>query len=177
MRQRIVRVFETGNSLLDWLSHYQIFKFVKPAFSCRMSTKYERCLSVFCFLSRDTWFGETETEVKALTSDLSGKIPDEQQISGRLDTNMGHVQGVSKRVLQWYSKCCCVFSVTKTFTLKGVRSIQRSRCWTMGSLYTFKCTRFRNTSYTVTFGIPLYYLFLKHPAITVEVTLNRNYPR
>jgi hypothetical protein len=25
-----------------------------------------------------------------------------------------------KTALQWYSKCCCVESVTKTFTLKGV---------------------------------------------------------
>jgi hypothetical protein len=26
-----------------------------------------------------------------------------------------NVQGVSKRAFQWYSKCCCVESVTKTF--------------------------------------------------------------
>jgi hypothetical protein len=28
------------------------------------------------------------------------------------------IQGVSKRTLQWYSKCCCVASVTKMFTRK-----------------------------------------------------------
>jgi hypothetical protein len=33
------------------------------------------------------------------------------------------IQGVSKRDLQWYSKCYCVASVTKTFTLKGVQTI------------------------------------------------------
>jgi hypothetical protein len=78
MRQRIVRFFEAGNSLLDWLSGYHIFKLVKLAFSYRMSTKYDRCLSVFCFLSRDRRFSETETEVTALTSSVSGKTPDEQ---------------------------------------------------------------------------------------------------
>jgi hypothetical protein len=33
------------------------------------------------------------------------------------------IQGVSKTALQWYSKCYCVESVTKTFTLKGVQTI------------------------------------------------------
>jgi hypothetical protein len=32
------------------------------------------------------------------------------------------MQGVSKRALQWYSKCCCVASVTKTFTLQGAQT-------------------------------------------------------
>jgi hypothetical protein len=32
-------------------------------------------------------------------------------------------QGVSKRALQWYSKCYCVASVTKTFTLEGVQKL------------------------------------------------------
>jgi hypothetical protein len=36
------------------------------------------------------------------------------------------MQGVSKIALQWYSKCCCVASVTKTFTLEGVQTIRRS---------------------------------------------------
>jgi hypothetical protein len=30
------------------------------------------------------------------------------------------MQGGSKRALQWYSKCCCVATVKKTFTLKSV---------------------------------------------------------
>jgi hypothetical protein len=30
------------------------------------------------------------------------------------------MQGVSGKVLQWYSKCYCVVSVTKTFILKGL---------------------------------------------------------
>jgi hypothetical protein len=38
------------------------------------------------------------------------------------------IQGVSKRDLQCYSKCYSVASVTKTFTLKGVQTIHRSRC-------------------------------------------------
>jgi hypothetical protein len=33
------------------------------------------------------------------------------------------MQGVSDRPLQWYSKCYCVVSVTKTFTLKGIQTI------------------------------------------------------
>jgi hypothetical protein len=36
------------------------------------------------------------------------------------------VQGVSKRALQRYFKCHCVPSVTKTFTLEGVQTLQRS---------------------------------------------------
>jgi hypothetical protein len=43
----------------------------------------------------------------------------------------------------------------------------------MDSLYAFKCKRSRNTRHTVT----IVKLFLKHPVIPVEVTLNRNYPR
>jgi hypothetical protein len=34
-------------------------------------------------------------------------------------------QRVSNRALQWHSKCYCVTSVTKTFTLKGVQTIHR----------------------------------------------------
>jgi hypothetical protein len=46
-----------------------------------------------------------------------------------------------KKSSQWYSKCYCVATV--------------SRCWTMDSLYAFKCKRFRNTRHTVIFGISL----------------------
>jgi hypothetical protein len=59
--------------------------------------------------------------------------------------------GVSKRTLQWHSKCCCVASVTKMFTIKGVQTTHRSR---------------RNTWNTIV------NLFLKHTALPVEVTLN-----
>jgi hypothetical protein len=38
------------------------------------------------------------------------------------------IQDVSKRSLQWYSKCYCVASVSKTFTLKGVQTVYQSRC-------------------------------------------------
>jgi hypothetical protein len=41
--------------------------------------------------------------------------------------------GVSKRALQWYSKHYCVMSVTKTFTLKGIKTIHRSTLWTVFS--------------------------------------------
>jgi hypothetical protein len=41
------------------------------------------------------------------------------------------MQGVSKGVLQWYSKCYCVATVKKTFTLKGVQIIHRSTPWTI----------------------------------------------
>jgi hypothetical protein len=33
------------------------------------------------------------------------------------------MQGVSKRAVQWYSKCYCVASVKSTFTLEGVQAI------------------------------------------------------
>jgi hypothetical protein len=36
------------------------------------------------------------------------------------------IQGVSKRALQRYSKCYCVASVTKTFTLEGLQTIHLS---------------------------------------------------
>jgi hypothetical protein len=66
------------------------------------------------------------------------------------------MQGVSEIALQWYSKCYCFASVTKTFKLKGVQIIKFStRCWTMDSLYAFKCKYCRNTRHTVTFGIAL----------------------
>jgi hypothetical protein len=53
------------------------------------------------------------------------------------------IQGVSKRALQWYSKCCSVASVTKRFTLKGLKTCKHF------------CKCFRNTRYTVAFGISL----------------------
>jgi hypothetical protein len=59
-------------------------------------------------------------------------------------------QGVSKRALQWYSKCYRAESVTKTFTLRGVQTP-----WTVDSFYSFKRKRFRNTRHTVTFWIPV----------------------
>jgi hypothetical protein len=40
--------------------------------------------------------------------------------------------GVSKRFLQLYSNCNFVTGVTKTFTLKGVQTINRSRCSVQG---------------------------------------------
>jgi hypothetical protein len=67
-------------------------------------------------------------------------------------------QGVSKITLQWYSKCYWVANVTKTFTLKGVRTIHRSTSWKINSLYVFKYKRFSNTCHKVTFGIPLLFL-------------------
>jgi hypothetical protein len=36
------------------------------------------------------------------------------------------MQDVSKRALQWYSKCNCVASVTKTFTHGSVQTVRRS---------------------------------------------------
>jgi hypothetical protein len=69
------------------------------------------------------------------------------------------MQSVSKRALQWYSKCYCVASITKTFTLKGGQTVHRPRCW-MDNLYAFKYKCFRNTRHTVTFGIPLLSSFL-----------------
>jgi hypothetical protein len=42
------------------------------------------------------------------------------------DCNLdGLIQSVSKRALQWYSKCFCLASVTKTFTPKGVQTNHR----------------------------------------------------
>jgi hypothetical protein len=37
------------------------------------------------------------------------------------------LRDVSKRALQWYSKCYCVASVTKTFTLKGVSRVEAGK--------------------------------------------------
>jgi hypothetical protein len=65
------------------------------------------------------------------------------------------LQTVSKRALQWYSQFYCVSSVTKTFTLKGVQTIHRSKCWTLDSFYTFKCKCLRNSGHTATLGMPL----------------------
>jgi hypothetical protein len=67
-----------------------------------------------------------------------------------------HMQGVSKRALQWYSKCYRVASVTKMFTFNGVK------------LSIVQHHGIRNT---------IAELFLKHPALPVKDTLNRNYPR
>jgi hypothetical protein len=36
------------------------------------------------------------------------------------------MQGVLEIASQWYSKCCCVASVTKTFTPKGLQTIHLS---------------------------------------------------
>jgi hypothetical protein len=49
------------------------------------------------------------------------------------------MQGVSKRVLQWYSKCCCVASVTKTFILKGIQITHRSSPWTVTNPGKIRC--------------------------------------
>jgi cephalosporin hydroxylase len=47
-----------------------------------------------------------------------------------VQTQAHRMQDVSKRALQCYSKCYCVASVTKTFTLKGVQTIHRqSNIW------------------------------------------------
>jgi hypothetical protein len=61
------------------------------------------------------------------------------------------MQGVSKRALQWYSKCYCVASVTKTFTLKGVQTIPRSTPLAVNV----------STTLTAKFGIPLKSSFLE----------------
>jgi hypothetical protein len=87
------------------------------------------------------------------------------------------IQDVSKAALQWYSKCYCVASVMKTFTLNRLQTIHPSRCQAMDSLYAFKYKHFRNTGHTVIFGIPCKAFFFKHPALPVEVGMNRNYPR
>jgi hypothetical protein len=42
------------------------------------------------------------------------------------------MQSVTESALQWYSKCRCLASATKTFTyLKGVQTIHRSGCWAL----------------------------------------------
>jgi hypothetical protein len=43
-------------------------------------------------------------------------------------TAVQEIQSVSKRPLQWYSKCYCVASVKKPFTLKGVQNIHPLSC-------------------------------------------------
>jgi hypothetical protein len=67
----------------------------------------------------------------------------------------------SKMIINCYS----VESVTKTFTLKGVRTMNRWSCWKVDSLCCSKCKCFRNTHDTITFGIPLQSCFLKHPVL------------
>jgi hypothetical protein len=39
------------------------------------------------------------------------------------------MQGVSEKTLQRYSEFYCAARVRKTFTLRGVQTIHRSRCW------------------------------------------------
>jgi hypothetical protein len=68
------------------------------------------------------------------------------------------IQVVSKRALQRYSKCYCAVSVTKTFTRKSVQINHRSRL-----------------PHSIIWNT-IVDLFLKHLALIVEVTLNRNYP-
>jgi hypothetical protein len=46
----------------------------------------------------------------------------------------------------------------------------------MDSLYAFKYKRFRNTRHSNILNT-IAKLFFKHPALPVEVTLNRNYPK
>jgi hypothetical protein len=41
------------------------------------------------------------------------------------------MQGVSRRALQWYSKCCCVASVTKTFTIEDTSFNILKERWTV----------------------------------------------
>jgi hypothetical protein len=69
-----------------------------------------------------------------------------------------------------------VASVAKTFTLKVEQTIHRLKCRTMNGLYAFKCKRFRNTRHSNIWNT-IVTLFLKHPALPVEGTLNRNYSR
>jgi hypothetical protein len=66
-----------------------------------------------------------------------------------------------------------LWRVAKTFTFEVIQTIHRSRCWTVDSLDSFKCKCFYNAGHTVT----AVKLFLKHAALLVEVTLNRNYLR
>jgi hypothetical protein len=44
-----------------------------------------------------------------------------------IESYYAEIQGVSKRALERYSKCYCVASVTKTFTLKDIQTIHHSR--------------------------------------------------
>jgi hypothetical protein len=43
----------------------------------------------------------------------------------------------------------------------GYKLCNCSRCWTVDSLYTFKCKRFRNSGHAATFGIPFWSFFWK----------------
>jgi hypothetical protein len=62
---------------------------------------------------------------------------------------MTEIQCVSKIPLQLYSKCYCVASVMKTFTLKGVETIHGSTPGMMDSLHAFRCIHFRNIHHAV----------------------------
>jgi hypothetical protein len=78
------------------------------------------------------------------------------------------VQGVSKGALQSYFKCYCVASVTKRLHLKAYKlSMDR-----MDSLYVF----WYHSSHCNIRNI-IVKLFLKHPALSVIVSLNHNYSR
>jgi hypothetical protein len=74
--------------------------------------------------------------VKASSSGLSSPLAyfDRGETYSRL-SSVSHCEGcdirdVSKRALQWCSKCYCVASVTETFTLKSVQTVHRLTTWT-----------------------------------------------
>jgi hypothetical protein len=70
------------------------------------------------------------------------------------DLGVSEMQGVSKRDLQQYSKCYCVASVTKMFSLKGVQAgVERWIVCTPLSINFFV------TLNTLTFGKPLWNSF------------------
>jgi hypothetical protein len=63
------------------------------------------------------------------------------------------MQAVSRRALQWCSKCYCVASVTKTFTLKGAQTIHRWRCSTpCEALFETSCVCLAHVICEVLFG-------------------------
>jgi hypothetical protein len=57
---------------------------------------------------------------------FDGSIWTTQLLSANWTKIRFNIQGFSKRLLQWYSKCYCVAGVTTTFALKGVQTIHRS---------------------------------------------------
>jgi hypothetical protein len=70
------------------------------------------------------------------------------------------MRGISKRALQWYCNCCSVASVTKTFTLKDVQTIQHLIINVFATLATQQRLEHHCKVY------------LERPALPVEVTLN-----
>jgi hypothetical protein len=54
-------------------------------------------------------------------------VPTLQCLSELLVTPLTEIQGVSKKALQWHSKCCCVASVTQTFKLKDTQTTHRCK--------------------------------------------------